>query len=331
MGEEFEASEPSGTRTISSYSSASSDSTSPLSPDHLLTHVSPTPTPTRASFHRRTARMAMRTQPTLSSGMSARITEAIALSPSSFRKRYRSSYDTSSSLTFPVRKRYRGTSELILDTDIEEDELGEEDTEEDKEDESSNADDEREKEEEEAALEGQQQTFLVVDTSTSEPLALGYGAARRRALESNEEIAPSTYEVGQSSRSVPEQEGVERIYAFRQPTLVTWVNPEDGNVYTNILTYAPPAAPVQTLPFPKWSLGSLLVSPSSPVVPSPIASPVATPTTTISVDKDHVLEVGAQLEVHGSILHDHTQYLDALPPTLFADIDRDLRELYTRP
>ncbi|GJZ51170.1 hypothetical protein Tco_0605685 [Tanacetum coccineum] len=30
------------------------------------------------------------------------------------------------------------------------------------------------------------------------------------------------------------------------------------------------------------------------------------------------------------ILHDHTQHLDALPPTLFADIDRDVRELYTR-
>ncbi|GJV88065.1 hypothetical protein Tco_1532003 [Tanacetum coccineum] len=46
MSEEFEASEPSGTRTVSSYSPVSSDSTAPLSPDHPLTHVSPTPTPT---------------------------------------------------------------------------------------------------------------------------------------------------------------------------------------------------------------------------------------------------------------------------------------------
>ncbi|GJW82883.1 hypothetical protein Tco_0156028 [Tanacetum coccineum] len=44
--EEFEAFEPSGTTTISSHSSVSSDSTAPLSPDHPLTHVSPTPTPT---------------------------------------------------------------------------------------------------------------------------------------------------------------------------------------------------------------------------------------------------------------------------------------------
>ncbi|GJZ40222.1 hypothetical protein Tco_0586785 [Tanacetum coccineum] len=28
--------------------------------------------------------------------------------------------------------------------------------------------------------------------------------------------------------------------------------------------------------------------------------------------------------------HDHTQCLDALPPTLVTDIDRDVRELYTR-
>ncbi|GKA61613.1 hypothetical protein Tco_0761132 [Tanacetum coccineum] len=216
-----------------------------------------------------------------------------------------------------MRKRYRGTSELILDTDSEGDELGEDDT---KEDESSDADDERERErerhslddegqglddegqglddegqgledkgpgmEEEVAHEGQQQAVLVVDTAVSEPLGFGYGAARHHTLESTEEIAPSTYEVGQSSRS--------------------------------------------TLPSPEWSIGSLPVSPLSPVVPSPIASPVATPAATISVDEDQFLEVGAQLELHWSILHDHTQRLDALPPTLFEGYDRDLRELYTR-
>ncbi|GJX49603.1 hypothetical protein Tco_0276448 [Tanacetum coccineum] len=46
IGEEFEAFKPSSTRTISSYSSASSDSTAPLSPGHPLTHSSPTPIPT---------------------------------------------------------------------------------------------------------------------------------------------------------------------------------------------------------------------------------------------------------------------------------------------
>ncbi|GKE16654.1 hypothetical protein Tco_1424231 [Tanacetum coccineum] len=235
MSEEFEASDPSGTRTVSSHSTVSSNSTTPLSPDHILTHVSTTPTPTRVSFHRRTARMAMRTQLTLSRGMLARIAEATALSLSVFYK-------------------------------SEGDELGEVDTKEDEEDESSDADEERENqglddkgqgledegpgmEEEEATPKGQQQAVLVFDTAASEPLGLGYGAARSRTLESIEEITPSTYETPSSL---------------------------------------------------EWSLGSLPVSPSSPVVPSPIASLVATPTATISIDEDQFLEVGAQLELHGS-------------------------------
>nr|GEV08260.1 hypothetical protein [Tanacetum cinerariifolium] len=258
MSEEFEALEPSGSRTVSSHSPVSSDSTAPLSPDHPLNHVSPTPTPTRVLFH----------------------SEAAALSPSSFRKRYRSSYKTpspSSYLTLLVRKRYRCTSELILDNDSDGDELGKEDTEEDKEDESLNADDERERGEE-ATPEGQQQAVLVVDTAASEPLGLGYGVARRRALESTKEITPSTYE---------------------------------------------------TPPYLEWSLGSLLVSLSSLVVSSPIASPVATSAATTLVDEDQFLEVGEQLELHRSILYDHTQHLDALPPNLFKGYDKDFRELYT--
>ncbi|GKB29585.1 hypothetical protein Tco_0868986 [Tanacetum coccineum] len=221
MGEEFEAFEPISTRTDSSHSSDSSDSTTPMSPDHPLTYVSPTPTPTQVSFHRRTARMVVRTQPTLSPGMSARIAETTALSPSSFRKRYRSSYETSSSssLTLPGRKRYRGLKDAGFGL-----------------------------EEEEA-----DQAVLVVETALSKfipppphPLRLGYGALRRHELAVEEDQVPSTFEVGQSSRSVPEQEGVERISAFRQPTLVTWVDPEDDRVYTDVLAYAPPAAPIQT-------------------------------------------------------------------------------------
>ncbi|GJX47127.1 hypothetical protein Tco_0272317 [Tanacetum coccineum] len=294
MSEEFEASKPSSTRTVSSHSPVSSDSTTPLSPDHPLTHVSPTPTPTRVSFHHRTARIVMRTQPTLSPGMSARIAEAASLTLSSFRKRYRSSYDTSSSSpTLPVRKRYREGQDLDDEgQDLDDEGQGLDDEGQGLEDEGPGM------EEEEAAPEGQQQAVPVVDAA--------------------------------SSRSVPERQGAERVSAFRQPTLDTWVDHKDDRVYTDIPAYAPPAAPVQTPPSPEWSLGSLPVSPSSPVVPSPIASTVATPTATISVDEDQFIKVGAQLDLHGSILHDHTQRLDELPLTLVVDIDRDVRELYTR-
>ncbi|GJT45079.1 hypothetical protein Tco_0953794 [Tanacetum coccineum] len=243
--------------------------------------------------------------------MSARIAEAAALSPSSFRKRYIFSYGTSSSsspLALPIRKSYRVTLKLVEDI----------------EDESSNSDNKREdhssedeglglkyegpgtKEEEEAAPEGQEQAVPVVDTATNEPLGLGYGALRRQ------------------------HKGAERISVFRQPTLVTWVDPEDGRVYTDILTYVPPVAPVQTPPSLEWSSSSLPVSPSPLVVPSPIASLVPTPVATISVDEDQFLEIRAKLEIYRSILHDHTQHLDSLPPTLFESYDQDLRELYTR-
>nr|GEZ75617.1 hypothetical protein [Tanacetum cinerariifolium] len=113
------------------------------------------------------------------------------------------------------------------------------------------------------------------------------------------------------------------------PTLTTWVDPTNGTIYADIPVYVPPVAPVQTSPSPEWFSGSLPISPSSLVVPSPIASPVTTPSATISVNEDQFLGVGAQLELHGSILHDHTQRLEALPPTLFEGYDRDLRELYT--
>nr|GEW45234.1 hypothetical protein [Tanacetum cinerariifolium] len=269
---EFEASEPSGTRTVSSHSSFSSDSTAPLSTDHPLTHASPTPTPTRVSFHHKTACMAVRTHPTLSPGMSARIA-GIGVHLSSLRI-----------------LRVRAQSQILREKEGSEDE-------------SLDLDDERGShslDDEGQGLDDKGQRLEEEGPVASEPLGLGYRAARRHAHESTEEIAPSTYEVGQSSR-----------------------------VYTDTLTYAPPAAPIQTLPFHEWSSSSVPVSPSSPVVPSPIASPVATSTATILVDEDQFLEVGAQLELDGSILHDHTQRLDALPPTLFEGYDSDLKELYT--
>nr|GFC21605.1 hypothetical protein [Tanacetum cinerariifolium] len=235
MSEVFEASESSGARTISTYSSASLDSTAPLSPDHPLTH-------------------------------------ATALSDLAFRKRYRSSYETSSpSLTLLVRKSYRGTSEHILDTDSEGDELGDEDTEED---ESLDANDKRErsndegyglgdedhglddkgrdlegeelslKEDEEDLPEGHQQTVLIVDAIAIKPLGLGYEVLRRHEIAVGEDQVPSTFEVGQSSRFMPKQQGAKRVSAFRQPTLITWVDSKDGRVYTDIPAYVPLVAPV---------------------------------------------------------------------------------------
>nr|GEU52362.1 hypothetical protein [Tanacetum cinerariifolium] len=188
-----------------------------------------------------------------------------------------------------------GTSKLILDTDSDGDELREEDTEED---ESLDADDERQRsdeedhglgdedhglddkshglederlglDEEDVVPEGQQQVVLIVETVASEPLGLGYEALRRRELAVEED----------------------------QPTLGTWLDLKDGRVYTDIPSYAPPVALVQTPPSPEWSLSLLPVSPSSHVVSSPIASPVATSTATISVNEDPFIENVDKMEL----------------------------------
>nr|GFA18627.1 hypothetical protein [Tanacetum cinerariifolium]GFA22203.1 hypothetical protein [Tanacetum cinerariifolium] len=90
--------------------------------DHPLTHTTPDLVP----ILRRTARMAVRVLPVMSPGLSGGMAKVAAMSDSAFCKRFRSSYDSSSSPTLPVRKRYRGTSELILGTDSEEDEEVEE-------------------------------------------------------------------------------------------------------------------------------------------------------------------------------------------------------------
>ncbi|GJU73585.1 hypothetical protein Tco_1264990 [Tanacetum coccineum] len=96
----------------------------------------------------RTTRMVVRVLPAMSSGLSASIAEVEAMSESAFRKRFRSSYESSPSVSppdLPSRKRYQGTSELVEDSeednDIEES-LDSDSVGEDAEDEGSTTEDE---------------------------------------------------------------------------------------------------------------------------------------------------------------------------------------------
>ncbi|GJV11830.1 hypothetical protein Tco_1353371 [Tanacetum coccineum] len=239
--------------------------------------------------------MAVRTQPTLSPGYSVKLTGAMALSYSLFWKRLRSSYETplsslslASSPTLPPRKRYRGTFELIADTETKSNES---------EDKGTNS------KSEEAALKDQShQAVPTEDTTKDEPLGLVYIAARRRALERAEDTVPSTFK-----------------------------DPEDDIVYMDNECDIPLVhSPVQTSPSPvgtpaspEWFLES---QPVSSIVPSL----VATPTPVAVLDAGDLLEIGAQLELHGSILYIHTERLDALPPTLFEGYGRDFIELFSR-
>ncbi|GJS79783.1 hypothetical protein Tco_0729664 [Tanacetum coccineum] len=205
---------------------------------HLLRPQTCSP-PTRVTYYRTAARMAVRTQLTLSPSMSVRIAETTALSPSSFRKRYRFSCETpspSSSPTFPLRKRYRSTSELVRVT--------------------------------------QRMKRVWIQISEGEGFFIRRGSLVQRGKE----------------RILSDQLVADETPTLRIPARTTWIDPEDGTVYLDIKVDPRSCAPVQTPPSPDWSPRSLLVSPSSPVVPTTVASPVTTPAATIAVDEDEFLE-----------------------------------------
>nr|GEY78497.1 hypothetical protein [Tanacetum cinerariifolium] len=99
-------------------------------------------------------------------------------------------------------------------------------------------------------------------------LDLGYGAARRRALRLAESTVPSTYEVEQSSRSVPVRQTADETPTPRIPVRTTWEDLVDASL---------------TVP-----------------------SPAATPALVESVDKGFLAELEAEIKLYGGILHDHT-------------------------
>ncbi|GJT00135.1 hypothetical protein Tco_0821304 [Tanacetum coccineum] len=336
--EESEDSDTSGARSMSL------DFNAPLSPDHLLTHTSPT----LVLFLRRTARMAMRVPPMMSPSLFSSIPKVATMSDSTFCKRFRSSYETSPSSSppeLPLQKRSRGTSEFVEDDEVEdEDEEVEESLDFDR-DEGHAAADEgpvmRVKSlglgGDEAVPRGQQLAAPVMETAIGEPLGLGYGVLRHRGIALREGQMPSVFEVGQGLGFVPEPERPERVSALRQPTLTTWIDLEDGRAYIDVPAYPPPTSPVQTLPSPEWSSNSLPISPTPSIVPSPISSPmiplivpslIASPTT--AETEIFLTELGAQVEIQEGLIHDHIVRLGELSPALFERYDRDIGEFFTR-
>ncbi|GKE05549.1 hypothetical protein Tco_1397567 [Tanacetum coccineum] len=277
----------------------------------------------------------------MSSGLFADVAEVAAMAEFVFRKRFQSSYESSSSVSppdLPSPKRSRGTPELVEDSDDEEDEeikesIDSDSVSEDAKDEGLTAkdddpaaedegltagvegpdmDDEDYEEEKEAVPRGQQQAAPIVGTTVSAPLGLGYGALRRCELALKEGDVYSTFEVGQGSRPAPESEIPERVSVFKHPTLTTWTDPEDNVIYIDIPDYPPPTPPVQTPPLPEWTSGSLPISPSHSNIPSPISSPmvplivpspVATPAT--AETEGFLTELGAQVEMQGGLISDH--------------------------
>ncbi|GJY05073.1 ribonuclease H-like domain-containing protein, partial [Tanacetum coccineum] len=316
----------------------------------LPTSLHDSTSPTLVPILCRTICMAVRVPLAMSLGLSASMTEVAAMFDLAFRKRFRSSYESSPSsspLDLPLRKCYQGTSELVEDDEEEEDDKEEDDEEEDDEEDDDDKEDEEieessdfdnvseDAEEEgpttkdkdpgagneglvvgdegpgigfkslnlgrdEAVPEGQQWAAPVVETAVCEPLGLGYGALRHREIALGEGL-------------------------------------EDSIAYIDVLAYPPPTPLALTLPSPKWSSGSLPVSPAPSIDPSPISSPMI-PLTIISLvaspataeTEGFLTELGARVKMQGGLIRDHIVQLGKLSHALFERYDRDIGELFTR-
>ncbi|GJU26259.1 hypothetical protein Tco_1164880 [Tanacetum coccineum] len=259
----------------------------------------------------------------MSSGLSSSMTEVAAMSESAFRKRFRSSYESSPSVSppdHPSRKRYQTTSELVEDSE-EDEEIGEsmdsDSVSEDAEDKGPTAEDEDPTAEYEGLTTGVKGPGMDDESYglDDEGHGLddeGHGVESHGLSLEEEEAVP-----GESERP-------ERVSASRQPTLTSWTDPKDGMVYMDVLAYPPPP-PVQTPPLPEWMSGSLLISTSPFVIPSPISStltvpsPVATPAALKT--KGFLTELGAQVKMQGGLIHDHAVRLEEISHALFERSD----------
>ncbi|GKF42372.1 hypothetical protein Tco_0125714, partial [Tanacetum coccineum] len=213
-------------------------------PESPLTVAPPTSLPESTSstlvpILYRIARMAVRLPPAMPPGLSASMADVAAMSESAF---------------------------------LEEDE--EDDDKEDEEDSDSVSQD----------AEDEGPTVEDEDSATGdEGLAAGdegpgMGVESRGLDDEGHSVESDRLGLGEEEEAVPEGSGTsleserpERMSASRQPTLTTWTDPEDGNGYIDVPAYPPPAPPVQTSPSPEWSSGSLPISPSPSIVPSPIS------------------------------------------------------------
>ncbi|GJW01612.1 hypothetical protein Tco_1556863 [Tanacetum coccineum] len=218
--EESEGSNTSGARFTSS------DSTAPLSPDHPLTHTTPTLVPILC----RTAHMVMRIPSAMSPGLSASVAEVTAMSDSMF---------------------------LEDDEEEAEDDKEGDDEEENEEMEESSDSNNVSKDTEDEGPTVEDKDLAVKDEgfATGDE---GPGMGVKSLSLGGDEVVPG----GQSSRSVPESERPEIVSALRHPTHTKWMDPEDGIVYIDVLVYPSPPLHAQTPPSPEWPSGSLPISPA---------------------------------------------------------------------
>ncbi|GKF35024.1 hypothetical protein Tco_0108224, partial [Tanacetum coccineum] len=236
------------------------------------------------------------------------------MSESTLRKRFQSSCESLPYVSppdLPMRKRYRGTFELVEDSKEIEKSMDSDSVSEDTEDEGPTAEDKDPTTEDEG---------LTIDVEgpgmDDESYGLddeGYGGddESRGIDEEGHSVESDGLGLEEEEEAIP---GAHTYHIDR---------PGDGMFYIDIPDYPPPTPLVQTPPSPKWTSGSFLIYPShsdvplpisSPIIPLTIPSPIATPTTVEA--EGFLTELGAQVEMQRGLIRDHAVRLKELSPAL---------------
>ncbi|GJZ83201.1 hypothetical protein Tco_0648374, partial [Tanacetum coccineum] len=347
----------------------------PESPLTIAPPISPSESapPILVPILRRTACMAVRVPPMMSSGLSASMAEVAAISEFAFRKRFRSSYESSPSLSppyLPLRKRYRGTSELVEESEEDDDKEIEESMDsdsvsEDIEDGGLTTEDEDPAAGDEGLTAGVE--VPGVDDKSYSLDDEGHGVeSDGLSLEEEEEAVPGGQQqaapiVG-TAMSAPLGLGYGAL-RHRELTL------EEDHVYSTFeVGQGSGSAPESERPervstsrqptLTTWTDpedGMVYIdvhaypppappvqTPPSPewtsgsllISPLPISSPLTVPSpvaTPAAVETEGFLtELGAQVEMQEGLIRDHAVRLEELSPALFERYDKDIGELFTR-
>ncbi|GKD54913.1 hypothetical protein Tco_1288300, partial [Tanacetum coccineum] len=269
----------------------------------------------------RTARMAMRVPHAMSSGLSASMAEVAAMSEFTLRKRFWSSCKSSPSVSppdLPLRKRYRGTSELVEDSEEDDDEEDEEIDEsmdsnsvsEDAKDEGPTAKDE------DPATEDEGHTARVESPGMDEE---GYGLddeGHGRDDESRgiDDEGHSVESDGLGLEEEKEDVPWVRLRSDRVPDRHQCPRDLRGCQHLDSPHLPHGQARGRSLPIsPSPSNDpSTISSPMTPlIVPSPVATPAAIET------EGFLTELGAQVQMQKGLISDHAVRLEELSPALF--------------
>ncbi|GKC68927.1 hypothetical protein Tco_1114810, partial [Tanacetum coccineum] len=283
------------------------------------TSLSESTPPVLVPIFRRTTRMAVRAPPAMSS------------------------YESSPSVSPPdllLRKRYRGTSELVEDSEEDEEieeSMDSDSVSKDAKDEGPTIEDEDPAVEDEGLTAGVEGPGMHDERYGLDDESHGMDDESRDVEDKGHSVEYDGLGLEEEEEAVHEGQQQAALVMGTALTLTTWTDPEDSMVYIDVPTYPPPAPPVQTSPSPEWTSGSLRISSShsdvpspisSPIIPLTVPSPVATPD---AVETEGFLtELGAQVEMQGGLIRDHAVRLEELSPALFERYDRDIGELFTR-